>query len=52
MILFFYLQRKSVYKWIAAVSLDLRQTGIQPVLHLIVPPLQRDINDQSTTLGR
>ena len=46
-----YFQRKSVYKWMAAVSLDLGEAGLSPVLHIMVPPLQRDINDQTTTLG-
>lgn len=44
-------QRKSVYKWIAAVGLDLEETGLQKVLHIILPPLQRDVNNQSTIQG-
>ena len=40
-----------MYKWLAAVSLDLGETGLPSVLHMMIPPLQRDISNQSTTQG-
>ena len=40
-----------MYKWLAAVSLDLGETGLPSVLHIMIPPLQRDISNQSTTQG-
>ncbi|KAL5010991.1 hypothetical protein ScPMuIL_013296 [Solemya velum] len=40
------IKRSSVFKWIAAISIDFGPTVLSPLLHIIMPPLQREITDQ------
>ncbi|KAL4233743.1 hypothetical protein ACF0H5_008423 [Mactra antiquata] len=41
------LKRMNVFKWLAAVSLDLGESMETKVLSAMLPPLQRELNDQS-----
>ncbi|XP_060070430.1 small subunit processome component 20 homolog [Ylistrum balloti] len=41
------IKRSSVFKWMAAVSLDLGAELLSPVAHIMIPPLQRETNDAS-----
>ena len=40
-----------VYKWLAAISLDLGPSMDVTVLRTMVPPLQRELNDQAMMQG-
>ena len=41
-----------MFKWLAAVSLDLGESMDPVVLRAMIPPLQRELNDQSTIQGK
>lgn len=41
------IKRSSVFKWMAAVSLDLGAELLPSVAHIMIPPLQREIHDAS-----
>ncbi|XP_033739688.1 small subunit processome component 20 homolog isoform X2 [Pecten maximus] len=41
------IKRSSVFKWMAAVSLDLGAELLPSVAHIMIPPLQRETNDAS-----
>ncbi|CAH1799075.1 unnamed protein product [Owenia fusiformis] len=43
------LKRSSVFKWTAAVGLELGSIHLPPCLHLMLPALQREVGDNSTT---
>lgn len=40
-----------MFKWLAAVSLELGVDMDPVVLRAMIPPLQRELNDQSNTQG-
>ncbi|KAK3096539.1 hypothetical protein FSP39_001125 [Pinctada imbricata] len=41
------LKRSSVFKWVAAVSLDLGQELLPSVVKFMLPPIQREINESN-----
>ncbi|KAJ8314703.1 hypothetical protein KUTeg_006853 [Tegillarca granosa] len=43
------IKRSSIFKWMAAVSLDLGADILPTILHILLPCLQREISDQTNT---
>jgi hypothetical protein len=48
----FSLQRSSVFKWMAAVSVDLGGDNLPEFLPLMLPPLFKVITDTSSVAGK
>lgn len=45
------LQRVHVFKWLAAIALDLGDSIEPAILRAMLPPLQRELDDQSMVQG-